>query len=247
MAFEVSCKGFSGPLDVLCALLESREVNAGDVPVHEIVGRYCTYLAKERDVPLTELAEFLSLAARLLLNKARALMPREEPEDPACDEGEWEDGTEEITARLQRYRPYRRASSILAERFQWRRSCFTRPGSEETIWFDLGDLYSLARVWWTLIGRVREDDGDIVDAGEEDVLWNGLPDEVPEEAQVGTRMEQIRAHLAAGRALSLAELVRETPTRSHLVVTFLALLELSRMGEIELRQEGLFGHVVIAA
>ena len=75
LSFEVTLEGFSGPLDLLCALVESRAIAASRVRVSDVVRLYGAYLARGDVMTIREMAEFFALAARLLLGKLQALMP----------------------------------------------------------------------------------------------------------------------------------------------------------------------------
>lgn len=73
--FEVEIEGFSGPLELLCSLLESGELDASLINAREIVSAYWQFLHKSGRTSLDAIAEFLILAAHLLLSKAKALIP----------------------------------------------------------------------------------------------------------------------------------------------------------------------------
>lgn len=242
MSYEVVTGSFAGPLDVLCALVESRTIEVSTIRVWEVISLYGKYLAEAEKTTIAELAEFLSLAARLLLGKVHALLPEREGA-AVVDDGEEED--EDLVRKLSRYRPYRRVAEFFGERFRARSAFFTRQGIDEgPPVYDLGDLYALSLLWWRLIDRKRSntDDGEY-----EDIAWEGVPMAVPEEKQVETRMQEIRDLLSDRGELALKDLLPSAPTKSILVLCLLALLELSRLGELRMFQKELFGHVSIVA
>jgi segregation and condensation protein A len=199
-----------------------------------------------------ELAEFFSLASRLLLRKVRALMPGQEPET-ADDETEEDSGGDDVCgddmdeetlrAALERFRPYRSAAALLMERKAERERCFARDAGEGgPPWFDIGDLHGLAAHWWGLIddySRRRE-------ARTESGFMMEVPDAVPEEILVEARMEEIRDVLAACSSATLRSLL-ERFGRDGLIVTLLALLEMSRLGQLGMTQAESWGDVEIAA
>lgn len=247
MAFDVTLEGFSGPLDLLCSLVESRTISASRVRVSEVVRLYGSYLARGDVFTIREMAEFFALAARLLLGKIQAIVPGAFSEEPLCPEEKddallaEDDG--DVEAALERYRPFRAGARVLEECFRRRSAYIGRASEEGDPAFELGDLYSLALLWWTLEGRRR--------TGAEDVLedpWDdeGIPALVPEESQVESRMAHLRTLLDGGGVWPLEALLETSCGRASLVLTLLALLELCRLGEIHMIQERCFGNIRIA-
>lgn len=251
--FSLTLDDFSGPLDLLCSLVESRAVDASGIKLTDVLMQYMTYLVSTGRSTLSELAEFFGMASRLLLGKIRSLMPREAGEDDAADEepscdaydddiASGDTDEETLAAMLERFRPYRAAAAALASMQAERERSFTREGAEGAPWFDIGDLYGLSRHWWSLI----EDHMRSRRPSTEEGFWEEIPDAVPEEVLVDTRMMEIRELLDVERTASLSSLL-ERYGRDGLIVTLLALLELSRLGHIDLVQSDEWGDVDIAA
>ena len=245
--FEVQLGAFSGPLDLLCHLVESREMDPAKLNLTELVSQYVQFLLESRRTTLNEMAEFFAFASRLLLRKVRSLFPQQPGEEAAEDisEDEYIETEEELQRMLENFRPYRAAASHLAALQAEREGSFVRIVDEEsTPFYDLGDLYSLSSRWWELLDRYNErrrrdrDDAD-------DMPWDDIPDAVPEERQVEERMDELLA-LVRGKRLRLAELLGER-SRKTLIVTLLALLEMSRLGMIDIIQNETLGDVEIAA
>ena len=235
-SFEVRLDAFSGPLDLLCHLAESRQLDAAKLPLSALLEQYLQFLLRTERVSLMEMAEFFSLASRLLLSKLRALFPSLGEETEEGGEDEPFEGIS-LEESLVRYRPLRNAAAWLADRQRERERCFVRHGEEGPPWFDLGDLYALAQVWWRLVEERSRDSA----GGEE---WSEeLVDGAPEEQWVEERMEELQRLLALGPT-SLRALL-PGGTRGALVVTLLALLELSRLGLVTLRQEEPFADLAL--
>jgi len=235
--FEIEIEGFSGPLDALCHLLESREIEASAVQVSEIITTYSGYLARTGRLSIYEAAEFLNLCSRILLGKIKALLPGEvkaEDEEikPPADEVALLDA-------LERYRPYRAAANLLKDLQNHRERHFTRPVEEGPVSYELGDLYSLCRIWWSLYAAFNGVDDATGESLE--TYWEGFPDPVPEEEQVEKRINDLKRRLQPGKEIPLAELVPKDAGRTILVVTILALLEMCRLGDVYLHQENRFG------
>ncbi|MDR2176387.1 MAG: segregation/condensation protein A [Synergistaceae bacterium] len=257
---EITIDGFSGPLDLLCHLVESRQMQAAKIKVAQLVRIYGAYLAKTRKASAETLVEFFFMAAELLLQKTLSLLPSAPEEPPLDEEPEDTAGEEELMARLARYRPYRAATTCLEERKARQDRCFRRiPGENapdgakeefpEEPSYDIGDLYFLSRIWWGLIERASRKERraeEFLDSDAEDA-WDGMPEALPEESQIQSRIEELEEKLAVNPVLSLNVLWAVSPSIKTLVVTLLAVLEMCRMGKAAIEQETLFSDVRIRA
>ena len=245
--FEVQLGAFSGPLDLLCHLVESREMDPTKLNLTELVSQYVQFLLVSRRTTLNEMAEFFSFASRLLLRKVHSLFPQQPGEEPDEDLSPEEDDLteEELQRMLENFRPYRAAAAHLAKCQAERERYFVRIADEDsTPFYDLGDLYSLASRWWEMLDRYNEKHRRERE-DEDDELWDDIPDAVPEEQQVEARMAELQ-ELLKGRRLPLGELLKER-SKKNLIVTLLALLEMSRLGMVDLIQTETLGDVEIAA
>ena len=243
--FEIAIDGFSGPLDLLCHLIDQNEIEAAQVSVSEVVSIYAAYLAQNGELPIASIADFISQAAHLVRQKTFSILPRYTPAEEEIFDEMVVDPGEDIVDIIERYRPYREAASLLAVQKEKAERRRFRRGDALDPFFDLGDLYSLSIQWLELLNRQRQRSFDFPeeDSWEDD----GLPAEIPDEVQVENRMERIMERLDAVKRLTLRSLLKEEPGRAALVVSLLALLELSRRNRVTLSQEELFGDVSIVA
>ena len=246
--FAITLKDFSGPLDLLCHLVESREIDASLVSLSEVLSQYVTYLLTARKATLAELAEFFQLASRILIRKVRSLIPRDPEAEPGCEEipDVVDDGLsdEELAMMLERFKPYRAAAARLDELKREREKSFVRVSDEGggPPWFDIGDLFSLSALWWNLIeeySRVRP-------RSAMENFMDGIPDAVPQEVLVDNRMEEIRSLLTESPRIALSALLRHFGAGA-LIVTLLALLELSRLGNADISQTAEWGEIWVDA
>jgi len=254
---EIVIEGFSGPLDMLCHLVESRQMRASRIKMTQLVRIYGAYLSKTQNASVETLAEFFFMVASLLLQKALSLLPaaNDAEDSEFLDETAGPDEEaleEEMFERLTRYRPYRAATAWLEERKagqdrRYRRIVPEEKGEEGEPRYDIGDLYFLSRIWWGLLERkssvakFRE-----YEDGEEEG-WDGMPSALPEESQIQGRIAELEEKLAQANDQSLNALWALSPSVQFLVVTLLAILEMCRMGKTIIEQETLFSDVKIRA
>lgn len=250
--FHVTLGDFSGPLDLLCHLVESREMDVSSVKLTDVLSQYVSYLLIAQKASLAELAEFFSLASRLLLRKVRSLLPRVDGSEDAASEYADEDDADlladaemdeaALQALIERFKPYRAAAAKLMCMKDAREKSFVRISDEGgPPWFDIGDLYGLSRLWWSLIEEHSRQGAAETESG----FMLEIPDAVPEEVLVERRMDEVHALLREFGRTTLRELLGHFPSGS-LIVTLLALLEMSRLGKLDLLQAHAWEDVEIA-
>jgi segregation and condensation protein A len=227
--FTVKLPRFEGPLDLLLHLIKRDEVDIYDIPIARITQEYLATLDLMKELDLEVAGEFLVMAATLIRIKVQMLLPR-----PALEEEEELDPREELVRRLLEYRKFKEAAERLKEREEDRRRMFER-----------GD-----------VPVIPEDGVALVDVSLFDLL-DGLRDvlrrlsEVPvhqvelDEVSIEEMMDRLRGALAADGRVLFKDLLSGVRSRLEAIVTFMALLELMRLGEAEARQEETFGDIWI--
>lgn len=228
--FPVSIEIFEGPLDLLVYLVKREEVDIAEINIASITQQYLAYLQTMEELNIQYGAEFVVLAASLLLIKSRWLLPVNpagEPEEEEVVEEEMEDSEKQLHRRLQEYRIYREAAEMLEESLRERRKIFLRSTSEAEIG----------------TGYVPLEDVSVFDmiAAVQEMLLRARPDPPARMRRpavtVAERIEDILMQLAAEkRALLFSELIVHSASRLFVIVTFLAILELVRRRRIRIRQ-----------
>jgi len=211
-ALEVFLETFEGPLDLLLYLIRRQNINVLDIPMAELTRQYLGYVEMMRRTQLELAAEYLLMAAVLIEIKSRLLLPR----PPAPPGAEPEDPRAELVRRLLEYEKMKQAARELdalplAERdFSTVRVWFDRLAGESLPDVSPDDL----RVAWAgLIARARANRHHLV---------------TREQLSVRSEMSRLLRLLEPARFLEFTALFAEHADVAHLVVTFLALLELSR-------------------
>jgi segregation and condensation protein A len=222
---EVATPVFEGPLELLLALAEREEVDLFQVSLAVLTEAYLAELAAMEQRDPTEMAEFLWLAARLLLLKSIRLLPGEEPEPEEAELLGWE---EDVRRRLQEYRAFRELAESLMARAATDATSFPAPprevdveGQEEPLRID-----ALVVAFQSLLARVPP--RPLVFVGR---TWT-----------VEGKLELLEGRLRSG-PFDLIEMILESEDRLEAVVTFVAILELLRRGAIKVRQRQSFGQI----
>ena len=224
---NVSVEGFDGPLDLLLELVEEKKLDIVTVRLGDLADAYLARVRAMPSLPADEVSAFLALASRLVLLKARSLVPSLEP--LVAEEGESED---ELRARLLEYAIVRERAGQLGARLRAGERAFHREGGTVELPPRGGEVDALALAWsrvLALASRQREE--ELVAPGER--------------YSVEQRTAEIEALVAAQERVSFATLLGDTPTIGFAVVTFIALLDLYRRGVIDLVQDELFADIVV--
>jgi segregation and condensation protein A len=224
---EIATPVFEGPLELLLVLVERDEIDIFQVSLAALTEAYLAEVAAlERRDPV-EMAEFLWLAARLLLLKSIRLLPGEEPDDEEADLLGWE---EDVRGRLLEYRAYKEMAERLMERAAADEPSYPAPareveveGQEEPL-----QVAALVAAFQSVLARLPP--RPMVFVG---TRWT-----------VEDKLEVLHLRLRSG-GFELIELILGCQDRLEAVITFVAVLELLRRGEIRVRQEQNFGRILV--
>jgi segregation and condensation protein A len=229
-AFEVQLPTFSGPLAVLLHLIESRQLDVLTVPLAELADAYVTHLA-EHPVEPAQLAEFVAVAAQLILIKSRSMLPGEVV--PTGADAVDEPDEEELRRRLIEYRALRDAARALGER-----DLVAPMQRREPRESDL-PVASVAPLAATLLADAMLALAAIPEPEP------APPEIVAREITIAMQIAVLRAALAAGGRIVLQQLLATCRSRTEATVTLLATLELVRRRQVRVRQKDLFGPIVV--
>jgi len=231
--YPVKLDNFEGPLDLLLYLIKKNEVNVYDIPVALITNQYLEYLRLMEELNLDLAGEFLVMAATLIHIKARMLVPRLESAVDAEEDAE--DPRDALVRRLLEHQRFKAAAELLHERETVRSAQWTRPdGRIEDIAgqpFERElevDLFTLLQAFQSVLSRSSERPRVT------------LPEEV---IPIETRIEQLLDRLSEAEACGFDELFSDPFSRAALITTFLALLEMIRLGLIRVFQGKSFGPI----
>ena len=244
MKIDVKLEVFEGPLYLLLHLIEKNKVSIYDIPIVEITSQYMDYIQQlERVASMDVMSEFLVMAATLLRIKSLMLLPHEEKEED-------EDPREELVRRLMEYKMYKYAATELkdlrvdADKVFFRQESlpseirdYEEPVNPEEIVGDTS-LLALSETFRMVMKRKQF---------RRDPVRSHYGKIKRDEYKVEERMGTIRNLLIRGKRMNFRILLESRPSREKVVVTFLAVLELVKGGEITVDQTDNFGEIYIRA
>ena len=227
MAIEVQLEVFEGPLDLLLFLIKKDDLDINNIPIAHITQQYLAYLDVMKELNLDLAGEFLVLAATLMGIKAKTLLPSHELEG---EEGP--DPRAELVAKLLEYQKFKQAAQFLEKRAAEFSGVFYRG----TPHFDESEK-NLAIGTFDLMAALREVLDRAEDKNQEQVFGEEYP--------IEEKMDKIMNLLSRKPLLSWEELFADERKRRGIVSCFSALLELTKLQKIFIRQEQNFGKIVI--
>lgn len=235
-SYQVKLDTFEGPLDLLLHLINQYEIDIYDIPVAQITGQYMHYIHTMQRLELNVASEYLVMAATLLALKSQMLLPKQEVE--ADDEYE-EDPREELMQRLIEYRKYKDAAEKLKEREIDANQIFTR----SPVVFDNIDSKQPMVKGDTSIYDMLNALGKMFERKN----WNKpLETKVKRgEIPLEQKMTEIVYLVKQSKKGIAFDQLFEYPSRAHIVVTFMAILELMKGNEIQCRQEKHFDSLYV--
>jgi segregation and condensation protein A len=224
---NIKTPAFEGPFDLLLHLIRENKIDIYDIQISLITGQYLEYLEMMKELNLEVAGEFLVMAATLIQIKSRMLLP---PDEEAPSE-ELEDPRRELVQRLIEYQRYKEAAvDFRVREDEWLRVFRREPLSDE----DGGELYLFDLGLFDLIDAFRK----ILDKAPPEIVSI-----TKETLTVKDRMSMIMEVIEEHEAVRFEDLFKDGITRIHLIVTFVALLELIRLGLARAYQEKHFGNI----
>jgi segregation and condensation protein A len=233
---KVQLEVFEGPLDLLLYLVKKEEVDIYEVNLTKIAAQFVEYIDLMRQFDLEIAGEFLVMASTLMYIKSRELLPVDQ-QAPVEDEEEGEDPRWELIRQLVEYKKFKDAAAQLQEREAVQENVFARqPGKPE---FDSGQP----------VGKPEVSLFDLLNAVSAILKRHGQREETrdlyEDKWSVSEKIEYLVQLVKERIKLQFSELFANTTSRSEVVVTFLALLELIRLKHLAVTQPEPFGEIEI--
>lgn len=245
MGIPVKLQVFEGPLDLLLHLIDKNKIDIYDIPIVEITNQYMEYIRAMEKEDLNVMSEFLLMAATLLDIKCRMLLPVE-----VNEEGEEEDPRQELVEQLLQYKMYKYMSYELkdrqtdGERILYKEATIPKEVEEymEPVDLDLllGDL-NLSKLNAIFKDVMRRQSDKI------DPIRSKYGKIEKEEVTLPEKLTYVEEYSRLHKRFSFRELLTRQASKVQVIVTFLAILELMKVGKIHIEQENTFDDILITS
>lgn len=243
MSIDVKLQVFEGPLDLLLHLIEKNQVNIYDIPIVTITEQYLEYLGEMQRQDLDVMSEFLVMAATLINIKAKMLLPKEEEE-----EEEEEDPRAELVRRLLEYKMYKYAATELKDmELDAAGSIYRSPAIPKEVAEYRKEIDPVELCDGLTLNRLNEIFQMVMKKQVEkiDPIRSKFGTIEREEISIEERMDTIRDQVKGLKGISFRTLLEIQASKINVIVTFMAILELMKVGAITVRQDGLFDDIMI--
>ena len=224
---------YEGPLDLLLDLIRKQDINIYDIPIAKITAQYLAYVERIRQLDVNVASEFIYMAAVLIHIKSKMLLPR----DPLAPAEALEDPRMELVNRLLEHEKFKSAAQMLLQKQQIEDAVLSNPSIKEFMEAEgtepemAADVIDLVKTFQQILERART--RPILEVDEDTVT-------------VGQMIQYLHKRLSLeDRPIRLKQMLRNLPSRQALVCMFLALLELVRLQAIQVRQDHVFGEVLV--
>ncbi len=225
---------FEGPLDLLLHLVKQSKMDISEIKLVEITEQYINYIKKMEDLNLDIASEYLELSAELIEMKSRYLLPK-----PPKEESEYEENPEEeLKRRLTEYQKYKESVTSFRSLEQNRGNYYTKmPERKEN--YTEEKLVNTSNVTaYDLLEALKK----LLERKEYTKPLNTRI--TKKELSINERVIKIRNILKKEKCIEFSKLFEEI-TRSHIIVTFLSILQMAKNKEITLKQDNNFGTILL--
>ncbi len=231
--YTVQLPNFEGPLDLLLHLIQQHELDILDIPIAFITEKYVEYILLMQELNIDIASEYLVMAATLAHIKSKTLLPSAPDDQDDSDELELDPRTE-LVRRLLEYQKYKLVAENLSQRSVFGRDVFARglpaPQAEGTAPLAQLSLFKLLDAFQGVLTRAKT----VID---HEIELDRL--------SITDRINQLADRLRERARLSFEDLFEGQHTRAELIVTFLALLEMTRLRMTRLLQESPLAPLVV--
>jgi len=230
---KIRLEKFEGPLSLLLKLIEQEEMDITQVSLANAANQFVEYIRQQGAINPEEMADFLVVAAKLLLIKSKALLPYLYPEE--------EEEIEELEQQLRMYKEFLEAAKEIQKMLGKKKFMFPREFNRKAVLSGLNifsppkklDKDELGEVMAEIINRIKP-----VENLEEEILEYKI--------NIEDKIMKIQNMLLDRIKMSFNKVLETAENKTEIIVSFLAVLELMRQREIVLEQDDLFGEITIS-
>jgi segregation and condensation protein A len=243
MGIPIKLEAFEGPLDLLLHLIDKNKVNIYDIPISMITEQYLEYIKQMDSKNLEVMSEFLVMAATLINIKSKMLLPIEKNE-----EEELIDPRQELVDRLLEYKMYKYISEELKDKqLDAARAMFKPPTIPQEIADFKEDINVDDLLSDLTLSKLHEIFNSIIkkQVDKIDPIRSKFGKIEQEEINLSSKFSQIQEYGLLHKRFSFRSLMEAQHTKMEIIVTFLGILELIKIGRITIDQECLFDDIII--
>ena len=227
---QIKIHQFEGPLDLLLSLIEQQQLDITQISLAQVTEQFLKYVKDLEQIDATQLADFLGIAAKLLVIKSKSILPTLEVGTPE------EEAEEDLTEKLLRYKQFKEAGKYFKQLDLRRQQSFTRTmvfSQRINFWPDpavTGDV-------------LRDSIGKVLDSLKE--LDNLPKAKIKEAISIQEKIQALQVKLSSQVETKLSDLLKNAKNKEEVIITFLALLELIKQRMFSVDQDELFADVTI--
>jgi segregation and condensation protein A len=227
---QIKLQQFEGPLDLLLTLIEQQELDITQISLAQVTEQFLAFVKRLEEIDATELADYLNIAAKLLVIKSKAILPSLEVESIE------EDGEENLAEKLLRYKQFKEAAKYFKSLDARGLQSFTRTRvfSERIHFFPDPNVNA---------GTLRTAIATVVDALKE--LDNLPKAKIREAISIQEKIAALQLQLSSQIETKLSDLISGAKNKEEVIITFLALLELIKQRMFTVDQTELFTDITI--
>ena len=245
MGIPVKLQVFEGPLDLLLHLIDKNKIDIYDIPIVEITNQYMDYIKAMEKEDLNVMSEFLVMAATLLDIKCRMLLPKE-----VNEEGEEEDPRQELVEQLLEYKMYKYMSYELRDRqVEGEQLMFKEPTVPEEVMEYVEPVYLDLLLKDVTLAQLNYIFQDVMkrQIDKIDPVRSKFGKIEKEEVTLPDKLEYVTEYAKLHRKFGFRQLLEKQNSKTQIVVTFLAILQLMKEGVISIEQEQAFDEIMITS
>lgn len=227
--YRIHLEKFEGPLDLLLELIENEKLNITEVSLTKICDQYLKYLEETKDISPSNLADFLLIAAQLILIKSKAILPDFQLSD------EEKISTEELSFRLLQYKKFKAAANKILQMYLSRNTCYEKRSQETLVAFYPGkNLTSenISSAFYNLLRILKQFE----------ILKR---ETIKETISIKKKISHLQFLISHQVNIRFNKIIKQAKTKLEVIVLFLALLELIRQKIINVIQSDTFGEIEI--
>ena len=232
--FAIRLPAFEGPMDLLLYLIRRSEVDIYDIPIERVTEQYIEVLGSMESLDLEVAGEFFVMASTLMYIKSRMLLPKKDQGTNEDVEDDDVDPRWELVQQLLEYRKFKEAAEDIRKLIHNSNDLISRIGPRNALEAVERPLKPVDRVdLWNTFNSVLRRLAERIDEGQINA----------EQVTVSDRMELVLLRIKHNKNFLFSDLFESSTTITTIVATFLAILELTRLDKITLKQDRAFGDI----